>query len=152
MKLDDFKEITIYTDGACSGNPGPGGWAAILIYNGHEKEISGYEENTTNNKMELRAVLEGLKALKEKCRVTIYTDSAYIVNAFQQGWIRNWKRSGWINSKRKPVENQSLWKAIDELTEVHYVDFKKVEGHAGNEYNERCDKLAVTQYASHKNA
>lgn len=138
-----MKEVIIYTDGACSGNPGPGGWAAILKYGPHEKEIFGGEPQTTNNRMELTAVIEGLRRLKEPCHVTVYSDSAYIVNCFQQGWITNWKKNGWVNSKNKPVENQDLWKQLDELMQTHRVQFVKVKGHSDDELNNRCDELAV---------
>ena len=141
-----MKKVTIYTDGACSGNPGKGGWAAILIYNGHEKEISGFEAETTNNQMELCAVIEGIKALKEPCEVDIYSDSAYVVNAFNNGWIEAWKNNGWKNSKKKPVENKNLWETLLFVMRIHKVNFIKVDGHTDNEYNNRCDKLAVARY------
>lgn len=139
-----MKEVEIYTDGACSGNPGDGGWGAILIYKGTEKILSGYEKNTTNNRMELRAAIEGLKALKEPCRVKLYSDSAYLINSFNEGWIDNWKRNGWTRSdKKEELKNQDLWKELERLTNVHSVDFIKVKGHSDNEYNNRCDKLAT---------
>ncbi|MBO8173365.1 MAG: ribonuclease HI [Bacillaceae bacterium] len=138
-----MKEVTIYTDGACSGNPGPGGWAAVLMYGDHVKEITGYEENTTNNRMELKAAVEALKMLKEPCQVTLYSDSAYLVNCFQQGWYKNWIKNGWKNSKKQPVENQDLWKELLKLMEKHDVTFAKVKGHADNKWNNRCDELAV---------
>lgn len=138
-----MKRVTIYTDGACSGNPGPGGWGAVLIYNGHNKEISGkVEETTTNNRMELLAVIEALKALKEPCQVEIHSDSAYLINAFQQKWIEKWQKNGWLNSKKEQVENIDLWKALLELAAVHQVEWIKVKGHEGNPMNERCDRLA----------
>lgn len=138
-----MKEIEIYTDGACSGNPGPGGWAAILFYGDHIKELSGGDEHTTNQRMELTAAMEGLKALKEPCKVKLYSDSAYLINCFQQNWYKNWIKNGWKNSKGKAVENQELWKSLLQLTEMHQVEFVKVKGHADNKWNNRCDELAV---------
>lgn len=138
-----MKEVEIYTDGACSGNPGPGGWGAILLYGEHRKELSGGEPETTNNRMELTAVIEALKVLKEPCKVKLYSDSAYVVNCFQQGWYRNWKRNGWVNSKKQPVENQDLWKKLLDLLKHHQVEFVKVKGHSDNELNNHCDFLAT---------
>lgn len=138
--------VIIYTDGACSGNPGKGGWASILIYNKIEKEISGYNPNTTNNIMELTAIIEGLKLLKRPCNVDIYTDSAYIVNAFLSNWIDSWIKNGWKNSKKEPVKNKELWLELIELTKIHNVKFNKVKGHSNVEYNNRCDKLARSEY------
>lgn len=135
--------VDIYTDGACSGNPGPGGWGAILIYEGREKEISGGEPLTTNNRMELTAAIEGLGALKKPCRVHLYSDSAYLVNAFNNGWLKNWQANGWRSSRKEPVENQDLWQKLLELTKLHQVKWIKVKGHADNIYNNRCDQLAV---------
>jgi ribonuclease HI len=134
--------VSLYTDGACSGNPGPGGWAAILVYGEHEKALSGGEKDTTNQRMEIAAVVEGLKALTRPCHVKVYSDSAYVVNAFHQQWYVAWKRNGWRNSKNEPVKNRELWEAL--LTEVakHKVEFCKVKGHSGHQYNERCDALA----------
>jgi ribonuclease HI len=137
-----MKEVKIYTDGACSGNPGPGGWAAVLIYKGQEREIFGSEKHTTNQKMELRAAVEGLKALKEPCRVNLYSDSAYLVNAFKQGWLEKWQINGWKTVKKEPVENQDLWKELLTLTNRHKVEWIKVKGHSDNHYNNRCDFLA----------
>lgn len=137
-----MKEITIYTDGACSGNPGPGGWGAILMYRGHTKEFSGAEKNTTNNRMELKAAIEALKLLKEPCHVRLYSDSAYLVNCFQQGWYKNWQKNGWVNSKKQPVENKELWQQLIKLMETHQVDYIKVKGHSDNPYNNQCDYLA----------
>lgn len=137
------KEVTIYTDGACSGNPGPGGWAAILFYGEHMKEISGGEKETTNQRMELQAAIEGLRALKEPCKVKLYSDSAYLVNCFQQQWYRNWLKNGWKNSKGKQVENKELWQQLLDLSEIHQVEFIKVKGHADDKWNNRCDELAV---------
>ena len=141
---EKIKNVKIYTDGACSGNPGPGGYAAILIYKGIEKEISGGEPNTTNNKMEITAVVEGLKLLKEPCDVTVYSDSAYVVNAVEMGWLESWKRNNWIKSDKKQVKNIELWEELLKLLNVHNVKFVKVKGHSDNEYNNRCDELART--------
>ena len=140
-----MEEVTIYTDGACSGNPGPGGYGAILMYNGTEKEMSGGEKNTTNNKMELMAAIVSLECLKEPCDVTLYSDSAYLVNAYNQKWIENWKKNGWKNSNREDVKNRELWEKLEKLTSIHNVTFIKVKGHSDNEYNNRCDKLAVAE-------
>lgn len=137
-----MEKIIIYTDGACSGNPGPGGWAAVLIYNGKEKEISGGNKNTTNNIMEITAVIEGLKALKYPCEVELYSDSAYVVNAFTQGWIFNWMQKGWKTASGDSVKNKELWQELYSLTKIHKVTFNKVKGHADNHYNNRCDELA----------
>ena len=137
-----MKQVTIYTDGACSGNPGPGGWAAVLLYGCHKKELSGGEPDTTNNRMELSAVIFGLQALKEPCRVDLYTDSAYVHNAFVNGWLDNWLRNGWKTSAKKDVVNQDLWKQLQTLTCTHAVTFHKVKGHADNALNNRCDQLA----------
>jgi ribonuclease HI len=137
-----MEKIIIYTDGACSGNPGPGGWAAILIYNGKEKEISGGNKNTTNNIMEITAVIEGLKALKYPCEVELYSDSAYVVNTFTQGWIFNWMQKGWKTASGDSVKNKELWQELYSLTKIHKVTFNKVKGHADNHYNNRCDELA----------
>ena len=141
-----ISEVTIYTDGACSGNPGPGGWAAILMASGAKKEMSGGERDTTNNRMELMAVIEGLKALKRPCKVDIYSDSAYVVNAFEQNWIGKWVKNGWKNSAKAEVANSDLWKELINLTSMHNVTFHKVKGHADNEFNNRCDELAVREW------
>ena len=137
-----LKKVDLYTDGACSGNPGVGGWASILIYNGVEKILSGSEPETTNNKMELLSVIKGLEALKEKCEVTVYSDSQYTVSPFIEGRINNWILSGWRLADKKPVKNVELWKRLVELTCAHNVTFVKVQGHADNENNNRCDKIA----------
>ena len=134
--------VYIYTDGACSGNPGPGGWGAILMYNEHKKEISGALKETTNNIMEITAVIEALKLLKHKCNVKIYSDSAYVVNAFNNGWIHNWIKNGWKTSGKEPVKNKELWITLFEFTKMHNIEFIKVKGHSDNEYNNRCDELA----------
>ncbi len=143
--MENLKNVTLYTDGACSGNPGPGGYGAILIFKGFEKEISGGELNTTNNKMEITAVVKGLEAIKERCRVTVYSDSAYVVNAVEKGWIKSWKNNGWKKADKKPVKNVDLWERLLELMDYHEVKFVKVKGHADNEYNNRCDRLAVKE-------
>lgn len=137
-----MKKVTIYTDGACSGNPGAGGWGAILIYNGTEKEISGGEANTTNNRMELLAVISALKMLKEPCEVALYSDSQYVVGAFANDWIRAWQRNGWKTAGKTEVKNIDLWEDLLTVLEKHKVNFIKVKGHADNAYNNRCDKLA----------
>ena len=137
-----MEQITIYTDGACSGNPGPGGWGAILLYNDIIKELSGGKPNTTNNIMEMTAVIEALKALKKPCNVNLYSDSAYVVNAFDKGWIYGWLKNNWVNSSKEPVKNKELWQELYNLTKVHKVNFIKVKGHADNEFNNRCDELA----------
>lgn len=137
-----MEEVIIYTDGACSGNPGPGGWGSILMYKDNKKEISGGKKDTTNNVMELTAVIEGLKLLKFPCKVKLYSDSAYVVNAFNQKWIYGWLKNGWKNSSKEPVKNKELWQELYNLTKVHEVEFIKVKGHADNEYNNRCDELA----------
>ena len=137
-----MKSVTIYTDGACSKNPGPGGWAAVLMYKEHKKEISGSEPDTTNNRMELTAAIEGLRALKQRCSVDLYTDSAYLHNGFTLGWLYNWQRNGWKTGNKRPVENQDLWNELLKLSGQHKVTWHKVKGHAENEYNNRCDELA----------
>lgn len=137
-----MQKVIIYTDGACSGNPGPGGWAAILIYGDNKKEISGGSPKTTNNIMELTAILEGLKALKVDCEVEIYSDSAYSVNAFNQGWIYNWIKKEWKTASGEPVKNKELWQELYNLAKKHKVTFNKVKGHSDNELNNRCDELA----------
>lgn len=137
-----MKRVLLYTDGACSGNPGPGGWGAILIYGEIKKELSGGKTSTTNNRMELTAVIEGLKRLKFPCIVDIYSDSAYTVNAFQEGWVRNWEKGGWIKADKKPVLNADLWQELISLVRKHQVTFHKVKGHSDNKLNNRCDELA----------
>lgn len=139
-----MKKVTIYTDGACSGNPGPGGWGAILMYNETKKEISGANKDTTNNIMEITAVLEALKLLKEECEVKVYSDSAYVVNTFNQGWIYNWKKNNWKTASKDPVKNKELWEELYSLVQKHKVEFIKVKGHSDNEYNNRCDFLATS--------
>ena len=136
------KHITIYTDGACSGNPGPGGWGSILMFGDYRKEISGFQNDTTNNIMELTAVIEALKLVKEPCTIDVYSDSAYVVNAFLQNWTKNWIKNNWKTSDKKDVKNKELWQELIELTKIHNVTFIKVKGHSDNEYNNRCDELA----------
>ena len=138
-----MKKVVIYTDGACSGNPGKGGWGAVLIYGKIEREISGSEEETTNNKMELTACVESLKLLKEPCEVELYSDGAYVVNAFNDNWIDGWIKNDWKNSQKKPVANKEIWEELIALTQKHKVTFNKVKGHAGDKYNEICDALAT---------
>lgn len=137
-----MKKVIIYTDGACSNNPGAGGWGAVLIYNGIKKEISGNETMTTNNKMELKAVVEALKLLKEPCEVALHSDSAYIVNAIKNDWITSWQLAGWKTADKKPVKNIEQWQELITLCQTHKVDFIKVKGHADDELNNRCDELA----------
>ncbi len=139
-----MKKIDLYTDGACSGNPGPGGWGAVLMYQNHIKELSGYEANTTNNRMEILAVIKGLQQLKEPCAVTIYSDSAYTVNAFSENWIESWQKNNWRTSSKKEVKNDDLWKTLLSELNKHDFTFVKVKGHADNEWNNRCDTLATT--------
>lgn len=141
-----MKTVDIYTDGACSGNPGVGGYCAILMYNGAEKVLSGYELETTNNRMELLAVIKGLEALKEKCNVNLYSDSQYVVDAFLQNWVFSWQQNGWKTAGKKAVKNPDLWLRLLELYNAHNVTFIKVKGHSDNEYNNRCDKIAVSEY------
>lgn len=137
--------VEIYTDGACSGNPGPGGWGTILRCGKHEKELSGGEEETTNNRMELTAVIEGLKALNRPCKVKIITDSQYVVNGITKGWAEKWRSNNWIKSDKKPAQNKELWEELLNQLERHEYEFKWIKGHAGHPENERCDALAVKQ-------
>jgi ribonuclease HI len=141
----DLTGVTIYTDGACSGNPGPGGWAAIIRAMDVEKEMSGFVADTTNNRMELTAALKALEALTRPCRVDLYSDSAYLVSAFNEGWIENWQKRGWKNSAKMPVANQDLWEALWAQHLRHEIRWHKVKGHSDNEYNNRCDKMAVNE-------
>lgn len=141
-----MKNVEIYTDGACSGNPGPGGWGAVLIYNGVEKQLSGSEKETTNNRMELSAVITALKALKEPCNVTLTTDSKYVCDAINKGWLNSWQKSSWKKADKKPVLNIDLWQELLPLLDKHRVEFIWVKGHNGHKYNEICDKLAVAEY------
>ena len=140
--------VDIYTDGACSGNPGNGGWGAVLMYNGVEKEMSGAQKDTTNNQMELLACIKALEALKQPCKVDLYSDSAYVVNSFLQGWLTSWKLNGWRTANNKPVKNLELWQLLDALCLVHDVTWHKVKGHADNVYNNKCDLLATSAIKS----
>lgn len=144
-----MKKIELYTDGSCSGNPGPGGWGALLRWNGQERELSGGNAATTNNRMELTAAIEGLRTLNQPCSVTLYTDSAYLSNAITKGWLKGWKRNDWKKSDKTPVLNRDLWEELDEQLALHQVSFVWVKGHADNEYNNRCDMLAVAQTRSY---
>jgi len=137
-----MRKITIYTDGACSGNPGPGGYGTILIYGEHRKEISGGEAQTTNNRMEIMAVIAGLETLNQPCNVTVYSDSRYVVDAVEKGWVNRWRQNNWMRNKKEPALNTDLWERMLELLATHTVTFHWVKGHAGNQENERCDKLA----------
>lgn len=139
-----MKKVEIFTDGACSGNPGPGGWGAILRYNGIEKELSGGEKNTTNNRMELTGVIMALKALKEPCEVTLYSDSQYVCNALKLGWAKKWKQNNWMRNKKEPALNPELWDELLQLYDKHAVTINWVRGHNGHPENERCDRLAVS--------
>lgn len=141
-----MKKVEIYTDGACSGNPGKGGWGAVLVYGGKEKELSGAEKDTTNNRMELTAVIEALGALNQPCNVILTTDSKYVCDAINKGWVYSWKKNGWKKSDKKPALNVDLWEKLLPLLEKHNVEFVWVKGHNGHPYNERCDTLAVSEY------
>lgn len=140
-----MKQVELYTDGACSGNPGPGGYGIVLRYKGIEKEFSGFADNTTNNRMEITAVVKGFKLLKEPCEVTVYSDSAYTLNAFLLGWIENWQQNNWKTAGKKPVLNVDLWQELLDVIKPHKVTWIKVKGHADNELNNRCDALARKQ-------
>ena len=140
-----MKTVTIYTDGACSGNPGPGGWGAILMYGEHKKELSGGEAQTTNNRMELTAVIQALRCLKEPCAVELWSDSKYIIDALEKGWAAGWRRRDWIKSDKKPALNPDLWGRLLELEETHELHYHWVKGHAENEFNNRCDEMAVAE-------
>jgi ribonuclease HI len=140
---DQKKTVIVFTDGACSGNPGPGGWGALLQWNGEEKELSGGASETTNNRMEMQAIIEALNAINQPCRVKIHSDSALIVNAFNQNWVDGWLKRGWKKADKKPVKNQDLWKEMLAAKKPHDVEWIKVKGHAGIERNERVDRLAV---------
>jgi len=137
-----MKKVTIYTDGACSYNPGPGGWGAVLMYGNYKKEISGGDDMTTNNKMEITAVIRALQELNEPCEVDLYSDSAYVINAFQQGWLQSWVQNNWKTKDKKDVKNKELWEMLNYLNQKHKVNWYKVKGHADNMYNNRCDELA----------
>ena len=145
-----MKTVTLYTDGACSGNPGPGGWGAILEYKGVEKEFSGGEDQTTNNRMELTAVIEGLKRLKEPCVVELYSDSKYVIDGLEKGWAKSWQSRGWKKADKKPALNPDLWELLLALTDIHTMHYHWVKGHADNPKNNRCDQLAVAQSQQYK--
>ena len=145
-----MKTVTLYTDGACSGNPGPGGWGAILEYNGVEKELSGGEASTTNNRMELTAVIRGLEALKEPCIVELYSDSKYVIDALEKGWAKSWQAKNWRKADKKPALNPDLWEKLLNLAEIHTLSYHWVKGHADNPKNNRCDELAVEQSQLYK--
>lgn len=147
-----MKEVKIYTDGACSGNPGPGGWGTLLMYNKHVKEMSGFIKETTNNRMEIFAAIKGLAALKSSCKVELYSDSAYLVNAFNKGWIHNWQRNNWKTANKKDVENQDLWRQLLLYVQKHDVTWIKVKGHSDNAFNNRCDELATNEIKIYKQA
>jgi len=140
-----MKKVTIYTDGACSGNPGPGGWSAILMYNEHKKEIAGGEKDTTNNRMELMAVVKAFETIKQDCEIELFSDSAYLVNAFLNGWIYNWELNGWRTKEKEPVKNLDLWEVIYDYSKKYKINWHKVKGHSDNEFNNLCDKLAREQ-------
>lgn len=141
--MNSLKEVTIYTDGACSGNPGPGGYGVVMLYKDQRKELSAGFRDTTNNRMELLAAIVGLENLKEPCKITLYTDSQYLVNAVEKGWAKKWRANGWMRNKKEPALNADLWQRILQLLDYHQVKFVWVRGHAGNPENERCDRLAV---------
>lgn len=146
-----MKQIQIYTDGACSGNPGPGGWGAVLIYQNVKKEISGYMPETTNNRMELFAVLQALRQLKEPCQIDLFSDSAYFINALNNGWLDSWQQNNWKSSSKKDVQNVDIWKALLQEMRKHKITYHKVKGHADNEYNNLCDKLATDAIKNNAN-
>lgn len=150
LSWESAMNVTIYTDGACSGNPGPGGYGAILMYGQHKKELSGGDPNTTNNRMELMGVITALKALNRPCQVDLYTDSQYVVNAIEKGWAKKWQANGWMRNKKDKALNPDLWQTLLELLELHQVKFHWVKGHAENPYNNRCDELAVAESQKYK--
>ena len=141
-----MKTVTLYTDGACSGNPGPGGWGAILMFGPHKKELSGGERSTTNNRMELTAVIRGLEALHEPCEVHLWSDSKYVIDGLEKGWAKSWKARGWVKSDKKPALNPDLWDRLLQLCDKHHIHYHWVKGHALNPYNNRCDELAVSEW------
>ena len=145
-----MKQVTIYTDGACSGNPGPGGWGAILMYGAHKRELSGGEADTTNNRMELTAVIRALSLLKEPCIVELWSDSKYVIDGLSKGWAKGWKAKGWVKSDKKPALNVDLWEQLLPLIQTHQVHYHWVKGHASNPYNNRCDELAVAESRKYK--
>lgn len=144
-----LKQVSLYTDGACSGNPGAGGWGCVLVYGDFKKEMSGFESDTTNNRMEISAVIYGLRALKERCDVTVYSDSQYVVDAFQKGWIQTWQKNGWKNASKQPVKNTDLWEILLKEISGHNVRWIKVKGHSDNALNNRCDALATGEIKEH---
>ncbi len=144
-----MKKVTIYTDGACSGNPGAGGWGAILFYKTQKREISGYNPETTNNQMELTAAIKAIDMLKEPCEIELYSDSAYLINAFNEDWITKWQMNGYRNANKKPIQNIDLWKQLIEFNNTHKIKWIKVKGHADNEFNNRCDALATGEISKH---
>ena len=148
--MNNKKRVVVYTDGACSGNPGPGGWGALLFYKNNKKEISGFKELTTNNEMELTAAIKALELLKEPCIVKLYSDSAYLINAFKEKWIENWKKNNFINSNKKTISNKELWIKLIELHETHNINWYKVKGHSDNKFNNRCDELATGEITKNK--
>ena len=145
-----MKKVTIYTDGACSGNPGIGGWGAILFYKDTKKEISGFEKDTTNNQMELTAAIKALGLLKVPCEIDLYSDSAYLINAFKEDWITKWQINGFRTTNKKPIQNLDLWKQLIDFNNMHKINWIKVKGHADNKYNNRCDALATGEIAKHR--
>jgi ribonuclease HI len=147
-----MKDVIIYTDGACSGNPGPGGWGAVLMYGTHVTELSGFDEQTTNNRMEMTAAIRALEKLNQPCCVSLYSDSAYLVNAFEKGWLDNWQANDWKTAAKNPVENQDLWQRLISLAKTHDITWIKVKGHADNEHNNRCDMLATGEIKKHRQA
>ena len=149
-KRRKMKTVTIYTDGACSGNPGPGGWGAIMMYGAHRRELSGGEPDTTNNRMELTAVIQALSLLKEPCVVDLWSDSKYVIDGLEKGWAKGWKKRGWVKSDKKPALNPDLWDRLLALEEIHTLRYHWVKGHAENEYNNRCDELAVMESQKYK--
>lgn len=148
--MKQTKRVVIYTDGACSGNPGPGGWGAILFYKDNKKEISGFADMTTNNEMELTAAIKALELLKEPCAVKLYSDSAYLINAFKENWVCNWKKNNFVNANKKPIANKELWLKIIKLDEEHRITWYKVKGHSDNKFNNRCDELATGEIVKNK--
>ena len=146
----EVKRVAVYTDGGCQPNPGPGGWGAVLIFNGLEKELYGFEADTTNNRMEMMAAIRALEALKFPCQVKLHSDSALLINAFNKNWIPGWQRKGWVNASKEPVKNRDLWERLIELSRDHQVEWVKVKGHAGIHYNERCDQLCHQAIAEGK--